>query len=279
MSPQVSFATAALRPKHCLAPQGDEVIEVYRLSASRKKPSNQSCAACATPDTIRFVQTAFDELLAADSELSALVTVMKQNGLKAVIFGGWTRDRLAEHLYGRTNDSRDIDFVANGTQSVKKLFPVRAIRNPFGGVGFDSSRIHIDAWDLPDTFLFRLNALPVEFSQLPDTADYNVNAVIFQPAQFFHRAGLLDCGAGTALQQGELDFMADTVAQPRVQAARSVILATRLRLTLSATVQDFVRDICSTPSAAEAVMSGIASYCPAQHQSQARIRLQELLGD
>jgi hypothetical protein len=255
------------------------VIEVYQLPIDRKKPNRSPCAASTRPSAREFVQAAFDSLLASDAGLRTLVAAMQKKELKAVVFGGWARDRLAEHLLGRTHTSRDIDLVSHGVHPVADVFPAGSSRNPFGGVGFDSSCIHVDAWNLSETFLLQRHALPVKFSELPATADYNVNAIIFQPAQFFHQTGLLDRGAGQALSEREIDFMADEVAQPCVQAARSVILSTRLELRLSDTVRRFVRDKCRTRAAVEAVQDGIAVYCPAERRSQALALLQELIGE
>jgi hypothetical protein len=253
------------------------VIEVYQLPVDRTKPKRSPCAASTTPEARDFIQAEFDLLMASDAGLSALVVSMQQKGLKAVVFGGWARDRLAEHLLGCRRASRDIDFVSHGDCSVAEVFPSNASRNPFGGVGIDSSGIHVDAWNLSETFLFQRHALPIKFSELPGTADYNVNAIVFEPEQFFRRPTLLDRGAGEALQAGELDFMADEVAQPLVQAARSVILAARLELRLSNTVRGFVRNVCGTPVAVEAVQDGIAAYCPEQQRSQAITLLEDVL--
>lgn len=253
------------------------MIEVFQLPADRKKPSRVPCAAGTTPAALQFVQNAFDLLVASDDGLAVLVADMQKKGLQVVVFGGWVRDRFAEFLLGRTQASRDIDFVSHGDHPVATVFPAGATRNPFGGVGFDSSRIHIDAWNLSETFLFQRHNLPVDFSELPATADYNVNAILFQPAQFFRKPGLLDGGAGDALQKGELDFMADEVAQPRVQAARALILSTRLELRLSDMVYRFVVDTCKIHGAMEAVQDGIATYCPPEYRSRAFARLQELI--
>ncbi len=255
------------------------MIEVHQLPIDRKKPNREPLLASTKPAAREFVQAAFDSLLASDAGLATLVAAMRKKGLQAVVFGGWARDRLAEYLSGRQHTSRDIDLVSYGGHPVADVFPPGASRNPFGGVGFDSSRIHVDAWNLSETFLFQRHALPVKFSELPATADYNVNAIIFQPAQFFRQTGLLDCGAGEALHKQELDFMADEVAQPCVQAARAVILSIRLGLCLSDTVRQFVRDTCRTHDAVEAVHGGIAAYCPAEHRSQALARLRELIGE
>lgn len=224
------------------------------------------------------MQAAFDALVAGDSGFGGLVAALQQRRLRVVVFGGWARDRLAEHLIGIQKASRDIDLVCDGTVPVADVFPSGSVRNPFGGVGIDGSVIHVDAWNLSETFLIQRYSLPIDFSELPATADYNINAIVFRPAQFFSDASLLDGGAGEALRRRELDFMADDVAQPRIQAARSVMLSTRFRMRLSETVRQFIVDTCRSRAEVEAVAAGISAYCPTEFRSQALARLHRLIG-
>ena len=253
------------------------MIEVVQLSGDRVRPDPSPPGPSFTAQARQYLQDSFDSLLAQDPELSGVVLRMQSEGMLGVVFGGWARDRLFEHMLRRECPSRDIDFVAWGKASVATVFPPEAVRNPFGGVGIGGSRIHIDAWDLPNTFLIRRNSLRVEFDQLPATADYNVNAVVFRPAQFFGVPGLLDGGAANAFASGQLDFMADEVAQPRVQAARALILSARFDLTLSDTVRSFVKYVCKTSDSIEAVKGGLADYCPPQFLSRANGILQSLI--
>lgn len=253
------------------------MIEVYQLPPNRMRPSRSPCAESKSSSAREYVQAAFDALVAGDSGFGGLVTALQERRLRVVVFGGWARDRLAEHMFGAQKASRDIDLVCDGTLPVADVFPPGSLRNPFGGVGFDGSVIHVDAWNLSETFLIRRYALPVDFSQLPGTADYNINAILFRPSQFFSEASLLDCGAGEALRRRELDFMADEVAQPRIQAARSVMLSARFDLRLSDTVRRFVMDTCSTRVAVEAVAAGVVAYCPAKFRSRALARLHEMV--
>src|SRR5262245_42438692 len=108
---------------------GTGMIEVRRLPGSRVKPAIGPSAACTSVQAMRFVQDAFDALLASDAVLANLVSGMHARGLSAVVFGGWARDRLVEHLLHRDCPSRDIDFVAHGGVPVAEVFPAYAPRN------------------------------------------------------------------------------------------------------------------------------------------------------
>lgn len=190
---------------------------------------------------------------------------MRRLGLKVVVFGGWARDRVFELKRGRSYASKDLDLVSDGPVSVSHALPSVASMNSFGGFGVQGSLIHVDAWDLRETFLIKRHRLRVSFEQLPYTADFNVNAVVFKPTQFFGQEELLDAGALCSIEKGVLDFAASEVAQPLFQAARSVILAARLQLALSGTVHAFLRTVCGDEHARRQVQKGIRDYCPTDH--------------
>lgn len=240
---------------------GLPAIEVYRLPTGRDLHLDSCDNERFLTSAAQYLQECFDDLLCKDELLSIYIHQMQTLGLEVVVFGGWARDRLAERIHHRHYRSRDIDLVTHGPVSVEQALPSSAVRNPFGGFGIEVSSIHLDSWDLPNTFLIKRHRLPVTFEQLPFTADYNVNAVVFRPKQFFQHASLLDSGAVSSLHTRVLDFVADEVAQPLFQAARAIILAVRLQCVLSDTVRDFLLSVCNTNERRQVVIDGIRTYC------------------
>lgn len=238
-------------------------IEVYRLPPDRNRPSLEPATQLFTKSAQEYLQRSLDALLADDNQLAAWLLQMQALNLKAVVFGGWARDRMIELSYGESTPSQDIDFVADGYVSVVKSLPKDAVINPFGGFGVQAKTIHLDAWNLADTYLIRRNKLPVTFDQLPLTADYTANAIAFKPAQFFGHPSIIEFGAINAIRARQLEFAADEVAQPLIQAARAIILAVRLKLTPSSTVRSFVRVVVKSQDSQEIVRAGICTYCPA----------------
>jgi hypothetical protein len=251
-------------------------IEVYRLPADRRPPLLDSFKSPVIGVATNYLQKSFDNLLLTDAELERRVREMRKMNLQAVVFGGWARDRLIEVIHECETPSRDIDFVAHGDVSVLDALPNTAIKNPFGGFGVEAENIHVDIWNLRDTFLIRRNRLPVLFEQLPLTADYTANAVIFKPSQFFSDPQLVEAGAVNSILKQELDFAADDVAQPKVQAARAIILSARLNFRLSSTVRGFLKIVLATPQARETVLNGIRTYCPASFLVNALKLLSEI---
>ena len=70
--------------------------------------------------------------------------------------------------------------------------------------------------------------------------------------------------------------MADVVAQPKIQAARAVILATRLDLQPSEAVCDFVQDVCEKRETARDVERALDLYCPDSLKESARGLLERI---
>jgi hypothetical protein len=148
---------ATSRAVHMHMPNPSAPIEVYQLPVDRLRPVLKSAGTSVLKQAREHLQQAFDTLLASDDRLNSWMLRMQELEMQAVVFGGWARDRLVETIHGRVCHSRDIDFVAEGKVSVAKILPEDAVLNPFGGFGAQATSIHVDAWDLKNTFLIRLH--------------------------------------------------------------------------------------------------------------------------
>jgi predicted acylesterase/phospholipase RssA len=252
------------------------MIETVELPTERQTPSSGSLDADTLSKAAIAMQEAFNALLNEDSVLSGILDKIISANVEMVVFGGWARDRLIEHLSKRVIKSRDIDFVINSMRPISQFFPSHARENPFGGIGINGDVMPIEAWNLHKTFLFKRRGQKGNFAELPATADYDVNALLFYPSQFHGKPSILDVGAGNALKAGRLDFMANVVAQPKIQAARAVILAAKLDLEPSAVVCDFVQDVCEESVATNEVINAIETYCPPAFASKAKRLLAEI---
>ncbi|MGK5068324.1 patatin-like phospholipase family protein [Janthinobacterium sp. RT4P48] len=240
------------------------MIETVQLPSERQRPSAISLDKSTLDAAAQAMQKAFNELLLQDPTLFEILTKISAANEKMVVFGGWARDRLLEFLHGKEVSSRDIDFVVDSERHVAEFFPKDALANPFGGVGIRGRLMPLEAWNLHNTFLFKRQNRHATFDALPTTADYGVNALVFFPSQCHGMPSIMDLGAGIALKSSILDFMADEVAQPKIQAARAVILATKLDLILSETVCDFIQDVCENNATAKEVQAAIHVYCPVE---------------
>jgi len=252
------------------------MIETVDLPPDRQHPSVESLDVETLEKAAYAMQQAFDALLSEDTILSEIQKKITAADVKMAVFGGWARDRLIEFLYERKVTSRDIDFVVDSSTPISQFFPDEAIENPFGGVGIRGADIPLEAWNLHNTFLFKRQDLPATFDALPATADYDVNAILFFPSQCNGIPSIIDGGAGNALKSASLDFMADQVAQPKIQAARAIILATKLELQPSETVCDFVQDMCEDDKTAKEVQTAIKKYCPTEFHSRGQRLLSQI---
>ncbi|GAB3647329.1 patatin-like phospholipase family protein [Ramlibacter alkalitolerans] len=252
------------------------MIETVDLPPDREHPSSQPLDTSTLNAAAHQMQQAFDLLVSNDPKLAEILKKVCSDRVKMVVFGGWARDRLFEFLHRTPLPSRDLDFVVDSTRPIAEFFPRGARENPFGGVGIQSDSGPLEAWNLQNTFLFQRERQAATFDALPATADYDVNALLFFPAQCHGVPALLDRGAGMALKSRRLDFMADVVAQPKIQAARAVILATKLQLAPSETVCDFVQDVCEDGVTAQEVQRAIGTYCPREFQGEAQRLLAQI---
>lgn len=259
-----------------VAPEKKSNIETIQLPPERTRHAYEALGTEDLKRATSAMQTAFDELLQEDAELAEIFSKIVKAQAKVAVFGGWARDRLFEVLHAQKAPSRDIDFVVDSPQPIADFFPAGAKTNPFGGVGIKGARVPLEAWRLKETFLFRLRDEEATFEALPATADYDVNAILFFPAQCNGHASVLDGGAGHALKQRQIDFMADVVAQPKIQAARAVILATRLELQPSEALCDFVQDVCEERETAREVERALDQYCPNSLKESARSLLERI---
>lgn len=259
-----------------VAPEKKLNIETVQLPPERVRVGHAPLEAKDLSLAASAMQTAFNELLQEDALFAEIFSKIVEANAKVAVFGGWARDRLLEVLNGQKISSRDIDFVVDSQQPIADFFPEGAKTNPFGGVSIKGARVPLEAWNLKETFLFKLRNVEATFEALPGTADYDVNAILFFPAQCNSHASVVDAGAGQALKQKQIDFMADVVAQPKVQAARAVILATKLDLQPSEAVCDFVQDICEKSETAREVEQALELYCPYSLKESARGLLERI---
>ncbi len=258
------------------APEKKSNIETVQLPPERARLVYASLDPEELMRATNTMQAAFDALLKEDDRLAEIFSKIVEAKAKVAVFGGWARDRLFEVLHGQAMPSRDIDFVVDSPLPIADFFPAGAKTNPFGGVGIKGARVPLEAWRLNETFLFKLRDEKATFEALPATADYDVNSILFFPAQCGGHAWVLDAGAGQSLKRRRIDFMADVVAQPKIQAARAVILATRLELQPSEAVCDFVQDVCEERETAREVERALDLYCPDSLKESAHSLLERI---
>jgi hypothetical protein len=237
-------------------------LTVYRLPSNPAKDHPTA----ANPQTLavaaELLQRRFDALTASDPTFRRYLALIRESGLQIVVLGGWARDGLRELICGTPVVSRDIDLVAHGSASVTDVLASGGVRNAFGGVGLKADTIHLDVWNLRETFLIQRHSLPVAYETLPSTADFTFNALVFLPAEFFGRPSVIERGAIEAIQTRVVEFATQDIAMPVVQVARALILAVRMSYRLSDAVMAFITDICSDSASTEQVLRGIETYCP-----------------
>lgn len=253
------------------------ILPIKLLSSARPLPAHRRVSPIHMARYLEYTQNKFNELICCDSLFSEHIEVMQKRGIKAVVFGGWVRDRLHEIVNSVDHPSNDIDMVASGSSSIVDILGDHATPTVFGGAGRMESTIYFDAWDLPNTFHIKRYSLSLTFETLPTTADYTINSIIFKPAQLFDRPEIFEIGAISAVEDKIVEFQSNTVILPKIQAARAVNLAAKLDFDLSATVKQFIREICGDKETLDEVLVGLEKYCSTSIASVAKKKLAEAL--
>jgi hypothetical protein len=237
------------------------VLPVMILSSDRPLPANRELSSSLLEKYVEYMQRKFNELILSDPIFGFHIKAMQDKEIKAVVFGGWARDRIDEMVNSVVRSSNDIDMVASGSSSIVEILGAHATPTVFGGAGRKESTIYFDAWDLPNTFHIKRNSLDIDFNTLPVTADYTFNSIIFKPDQFFEKPEIFEIGAIAAIQDKVVEFQSNEVILPLIQASRAVNLAAKLDFELSVTVKQFLREVCQEKGALDNVLNGLAKYC------------------
>ena len=248
------------------------IIESVTLSKERQRFNFKPTDPFLLRDIEAYITIRFNELLKENIFISGIFNDLFEEGFEGVIFGGWVRDRVIELITGVNILSKDIDFVCKGSKELSKHFfgKKKVSENMFGGYLIEYPQMHIDIWELDKTYLISKNSLSKEFSSLLTTADYTINSIIYYPRQGKSKPYLLDFGCIESIKNKEMDFLADEIAFPIIQAARAAIFSAKFNLSLSNTIENFIKVICDNDLNVNKVLTGIENFCPPEHISNAK---------
>ncbi len=248
------------------------IIESVFLSKDRPKPNFMPTDAFFIKKAESYITNCFNNLLKENLFIADVFNELYKDGFEGVIFGGWVRDRIIELITGSNVISKDIDFVCKGSRELSKLLLSKELvsENMFGGYFIEYPMMHIDIWELDKTYLISKNSLSKEFSSLLITADYTINSIIYYPQQGQSKPYLLDHGCIESIKKQEIDFLADEVAFPIIQAARAAIFSAKFNLSLSKTIKNFIKITCNNELNVKTVLSGIENFCPSEHKKHAK---------
>jgi hypothetical protein len=225
------------------------------------------------------LQTDFTELVRGDEVLGQIVRRLQSTSSRAVVFGGWVRDRLISLHCGRSILPRDIDLVVHGldARQLRQLLPANSRENIFGGLNVPTATTQLDIWPLDRTHMIVRRRLPIQFDTLPRTTVFRINSIVFYPKELFADPELSDAGCFDAIATRVVDFQSREVPLPLVQVARALMYATKLQFDLADEVAAFIRQVCVGPDELRTVEVGLRDYCPKEFVSGARALLDAVL--
>lgn len=249
--------------------------------AGRQLANAQPIANVLTDDVpIGYLEHAMAAVLMAEPLLRDITACLHNCGLKYGVLGGWVRDQLFN--MERTSLSaapRDIDLVVADTTHamLSELLPRPSARTIFGGFTYHGANVDIDLWGANDTFLTHRLGLPSDLAHVLAVTDFNINAIIFLPAQFEQPSTVLDGGAIDSLATRTISFHFEQIALPLAQVARLLSFSVKLGFQFDADVTSFINAHCESGIARDAVHRDLAGRYTVEHVDAAMLLLKSIL--
>jgi hypothetical protein len=253
------------RRKSLILPVPIDEIPLVRVSHRGDQRHATHAKQCIHSELTTALQEKFDLLMREDGMLAKLILKLRDIPCSSAVFGGWVRDHVANLLTDRkARAPRDIDIVVSGIGSgeLRSRLGSTAIPTLFGGFTIETDSTSLDIWPLGETFLIVRHRLPVAFELLPIVADFNINAIVFKPAQIWIKPSLLDDGCIAGLRASLIDFQYDWIPFPTLQAARIVIYCAKLGLSMSDDVKTFLSNELVDQGKFASVIEGVLTFCP-----------------
>lgn len=227
---------------------------------------------------VEWADKAFESALAASGRLARLVTTLEDHGSRYCVFGGWLRDTVSSHSRG-TPGPRDLDLVAADIEPESLIAALPADIRPtiFGGVQSSAGSVQFDIWPLHETFLIRTLSLPPSFECLLETADFDINAGLYFPAQAKQPSAIIDAGMLDAIRRRTLAFNSHHLPFPILQCARLLAYRAKLDLDLDPAVLCLMREILMIPSSRAQVSDGLLRHQPPAVAAKAIAAIQQVV--
>ncbi len=233
-----------------------ENIEIRRVAGLQRPPTSLK----GTPE-VTAADEAFGSVLERSDRLASTLASLKSAKAQYCVFGGWLRDTLANRVQG-TPPPRDVDFVVAGVDlaTLVGLLPSDVQPTMFGGVQSSAPPVPFDMWPLHETFLIRVLRLPASFESLLRTADFNINAALYFPAQDEQVPTIVEAGMLSALESKQISFNASDLPFPVLQCARLAAYAAKLDFSFAPSVLEFMRMTLRDSRHLEEVVAGLERY-------------------
>ena len=228
---------------------------------------------------LEWADVAFQSALAVSERLARLLRILEDHGSRYCVFGGWLRDTIASRSRG-TIAPRDLDLVAADIEPESLIAALPADIQPtiFGGVQSSAGPVQFDIWPLHETFLIRALSLPVSFECLLETADFDINAGLYFPAQAEQPSVIIDAGMLDAIRRRRLAFNSHHLPFPTLQCARLLAYRAKLDLDLDPAVRSFMREILMVPTSRKQVVDGLLRHQPPAIAEKAIAAIQKVIG-
>jgi hypothetical protein len=229
-------------------------------------------------DDVSAVQRAFDATVHSNRTLARLVADLQAANARAVIFGGWVRDKLASRALMRHIEPADVDLVVEGLSRARlyDMLPRGTSINAFNGFVCANDEFKMDVWCVQDTYTLAKRSLPFDVDLLPRTTVFTVESVIFKPAQWYETPSVVDGGLADALRVGEINLAGGEIRFPAFQIGRALQFSEKLGLRLGDDVMELIKSTVAEPAGLDDIERGILAFAHARLAAGALRKLHEI---
>jgi hypothetical protein len=200
--------------------------------------------------------------------LRAVVRLLAQHHIDAVLFGGAVRD-LALGI----PRPRDVDIVVRGAEldmirsALSRAGRLRSTR--FGGLHWERHGWMFDIWRLEDTWAIRqFHWAPVDFSLLPRTTFFNIEAIAIDlTSSKGQKRSVYESGFFDAMSTRTLDINLEANPFPALCVIRTLVMSLRLEFFVSRRLAEYI--------VKHGRSEGIHAVIAAQRSHYGRVHLRE----
>ena len=187
-------------------------------------------------------------------------------GWEPIVFGGVLRDLV---LDGDEAKPKDIDVVIRNRMMPDlraELAPYIVRETRFGGLQTMIRGIRFDIWPLYRTWAFKNSSLKASIANLVKTTFLNIEAIAAIPSVDGGTLTVTENGFVSAVNQRRLDINFWDNPYPSLAATRSLIMARRLRFTMSPDLVKYIVEVIRS--------RGIETLVTAQSEHYGRVQMQ-----
>jgi hypothetical protein len=176
-----------------------------------------------------------------------VIEELKRSNIRTVVFGGTLRSLLVSRLFqGKPGRPRDLDLVVSGiplSRLEDQFQDILKRRTRFGGLQLQRGSWQLDVWPVSETWGFKHDySGPADFSELPSTTTFNMEAVAVDVWPNEHRRTVFsgDDQFFEGIVSRTLELNRKDNPFPELTVVRALVMVSELRFKIGPRLATFI---------------------------------------